>query len=34
MSAQPSVAIETFLEVVKFQLTSTELGEPKDNIST
>ena len=31
---QPSVALETFLEEVKFELASTELVKPKDNIST
>ena len=30
---QPSVALETFLEEVKFELTRTELIKPKDNIS-
>ena len=31
---KPSLALETFLEEVKFELTSTELVKPKDNIST
>ena len=31
---QPSVALETFLEEVKFELASTALVKPKDNIST
>ena len=31
---QPSVALETFLEEVKFELATTELVKPKDNIST
>ena len=31
---QPSVALETFLEEVKFELASIEFDKPKDNIST
>ena len=31
---QPSVVLETFLEEVKFELASTELVKPKDNIYT
>ena len=31
---QPSVALETFLEEVKFELASIEFDKPKDNITT
>jgi len=31
---QPSVALETFQEEVKYELAGTELGKPKHNIST
>ena len=31
---QPSVALETFLEEVKFELASIEFDKPKDNVST
>ena len=31
---QPSVALETFLEEVKLELTSIEFDKPKNNIST
>ena len=30
---QPSVALETFLEEVKFELASIKLNRPKDNLS-
>lgn len=30
---QPSVALETFLEEVKFDLASIKLNRPKDNLS-
>ena len=30
---QPSVALETFLEEVKFELANTKFNRPKDNLS-